>query len=447
MMISRLKDERGVAMIVAIGVIAVTLAIVATVAVAALQLSFSTNQTVENNQALQVAQTGLQVATYRLNFLQPSSSQCVTNVVASPSGNYCAGYTQSVGNNGSFTYYTSPVMSGSQTCAGLTIVNSNTVTQRCIVSIGTVNGVSRRLQVRVSAFGGGSLFPINGILSLTGATVSNSATINGVLGTNGQITMSGAAVVNSAQLGPSAPAPSLKGSAKIGSTSYNTVAQGPFVLSPVQTGNTATVNDNQRIVNGLSNPTVSPYDTSSGNVTYNASTRALSIANGGSLTLTGSTYNFCSLSLAGAATITIPASDSVRIFIDSPDDPTSGCPAGSGGFTMSNGTVFNGPPGVATALQFYIYGLNNDSQVINLDGNAQLYASIYAPQSTIDISNSGGLTGAIASYGLIMTGNPSFTWYSGDSSLTSSVTELGYTTAWHECGPLPSGSTDPSTGC
>ena len=69
----------------------------------------------------------------------------------------------------------------------------------------------------------------------------------------------------------------------------------PFNFPPVDQGSAATVNDNARIT-GAKSGTGTPRDTCSGcgNISWNAATRVLQVANNSTLTLTGDVYSFCS---------------------------------------------------------------------------------------------------------------------------------------------------------
>src|SRR5206468_3351746 len=121
-----------------------------------------------------------------------------------------------------------------------------------------------------------------------------------------------------------------------------------------------------------------------------------SLSNNASLTLGGTVYNFCSLTMANNTTLTIAASVKAALFIDSPDDPNSGgCPAGSGSLSISNNSSVTTLSGVSTALQLYVYGWNNGLNVVDFSNNGLTWATLYAPQSTINIRNNGAYNGAI----------------------------------------------------
>jgi Tfp pilus assembly protein PilX len=460
-MLGRLgRSEDGVVMIVAMAVLLI-LGIVTAVSVeAATQFSGTANRDAQSKRALEAADAGLQVATYRLNWLSPAKGDCISDhaYTPSPAGSSCGPYTQSLGNGASFTYYTTPVLSSSSSCAGLPITNT-TVDQRCVTATGTVNGVVRRTQTRVAAWLGGPIFPLNGVVGLSSVSLYNSAVLNGTEASNGQITLKTGATATSTVLGPSAPPVAGQGASGAGTVTQRSQSQGPFVLSPVNPGNSASVNDNGRIVNGLASPQVSPYDSPSGSVSYTASNRTLSLGNSAALTLAGATYNFCSLSLGNNATITIAAGARTAIFIDSPARPGSGCPAGTGTLYMANGSNFiNQAPGTApgiaydtTALQIYVYGwpssYSSNANVVSFNNSVAFYGTIYAPQSTISVNNSAASYGNLAGNIVNFNNSGAFTADGTDLNIQSTTDGTFFRTAWHECQPQATNANDPQSGC
>lgn len=468
--LSRLgRSEDGVVMIVAMAVLLILGIITAVSVEAATQFSGTANRDTLRKRALEAADAGLQVATYRLNMLNPTSTgDCVSDHVytPSPAGSSCGPHTQDLGNGASFTYYTTPVLSSSASCAGLPITNS-TVDQRCITATGTVNGIVRRTQVRVAAYTGAPIFPVNGVIGLSGVTVYNGATINGNEASNGQITLKTNATATSTVLGPSAPPVAGQGSSGAGTVTRRPQSQGPFVLSPVNPGNSADPdhNDNYRIVNGLMSPPGSQADAAGGSVSYTPSSRTLSLGNNSTLLLGGAIYNFCSLSLGNGATITVAQSPpdmpphKVAIFIDSPARPGSNCPAGSGTLTMANGSSFinqtpGTEPGIAydtTALQIYVYGwpssYSSNANVVSFDVGVNFYGTIYAPQSTVSVNNAAASYGAIAGNIVNFNNSGAFTGDQNDLGIQSSTDGTFFRTAWHECLPQAPNPNDPQSGC
>ena len=249
-LLERLQEERGVAVASAMAVMAIVLILVAAISLRSVGLSNTSNDDRDSKRALAAAEAGLQAATFRINRLAPTNALCVTDVIATPLPLGCPTFEQDMGNGASYEYSVTPVLNLSDECAGLPIqtgAQGLTVLQRCITSLGEVNGVKRRAQARVAAFEGNPIFPVDGIIGLEGVDLKNTATIDGFLGSNGPITVNnGSTITGGIQLGPGAPAPSVGGS-DVGPVTYRTNEEGGFVLAPVEIGNSATVNDNVRI--------------------------------------------------------------------------------------------------------------------------------------------------------------------------------------------------------
>jgi Tfp pilus assembly protein PilX len=443
----RLRDDSGVALVIVLFVLVIAGLLAGAIVAAAVHSSDTTNRNGNLNAAVAAADAGLDVATYRINMLEPTSGNCVTNAVVAPTSGQCPeDGPESVGNGGTYEFWTSPTMAAGATCAGLQIDSKDaSIAQRCVTSIGTVNGVSARVQERVAAFTSTPLFP-TALLGLSSVTISNNATIGtpqvpALVGTNGQLTVGGGTTMMTGyELGPGAPTPSIGNGATTGPGGERTAAQGPFVLAPVNPGNSATVNDDSRITSGL--------DPSS-KVAFNPATRVLSMGNNSSLTLGGGTYNFCNFTATNNANITIGATVKTQIYIDSPDDPNSGCAAGTGNFSLSQNDTFTNSSGDPTAAQLYVYGFNNDTNVVNFYNNTNTYISIYAPQSQVILSPSNNTTmdGAIAAYQVTVGNAGHFTFDGEDSYLTAGTTGLYYRTAWEQCPPTPTSPTDPTSGC
>src|SRR5687768_4286175 len=107
----RLRDERGVALPVALAVLA---AVAGLATVAAKAAIVSNNQSFRDNnakRAVQAASAGLQAAVYQTNLLQPAANQCVlknsstgalTNG-AVQSDNWCQAQTEDLGDGASYS--------------------------------------------------------------------------------------------------------------------------------------------------------------------------------------------------------------------------------------------------------------------------------------------------------------------------------------------------------
>jgi Tfp pilus assembly protein PilX len=458
-LIRRFASERGSALIVAI-VVLLAVTTLAMVAVAtASQTNLSTRHDANYKNAAEAAEAGLQIALYRLNMLGPGNSSCVGDALSAPASNgWCQSSAYTLGNGSSYQYYMTPVMAQGASCIGVTITNTD-VNQRCITAVGISNGVTDRAQIRSSAFAAQPLLPVSGSIGLSGITLSGSAKLTGASGTNGQYRSSGSASSNGVELGP---AGSDSDSSSTQSTPVTHLSS-PLVLDPVNPGTSnqsslaycparqaagyPACNDDYRITNGLASPRVSPYDQSSpSGVSFNATNRALVVSGNGSLTLGGGVYNFCSVTLSGGGSVTIAPGTMAEIFIDSPDDPGSGCPANSGNLVLSGGSTWFNPSQNPLAAQFYVYGLNNGSSTITLSGNSAMYGVIYAPQDQVTLSGNGTLYGSIAASKLTVSGNGGTSWDSRLSTLQATPVGLYYRTGWAQCSPTSTQS-QPGAGC
>ncbi len=454
-----LGSERGSALIVAV-LVMVVVALLATVAVSvAAQNSRSDRRDSNEKSAIEAAEAGLQVANYRLNMLGPDGAHCVGDSVALPDATgTCASSAYSLGNGSTYRYYTTPALGVSATCVGATLSNATSIAQRCVTAVGTTNGVVQRAQVRVAAFTAAPLFPYAGITGLGGITLNGNASINGSVASNKVITLNGNVSVGAVVLGPGTGKLSTSGNVTHGQV---TTLTSPIVLDPVNPGtsNQASLsgcpdraaagfpacNDDYRIVNGLANPTTAPYDQVKG-VSYNAATRSLTMSGNSSWTLGGGIYNFCQISQSGNSTITLAPGVKAEIIIDSPDDPGSGCPAGSGNVSMSGNVTWVNPTADPTALQLFAYGLNNNSSSFQVAGNGTFYGVIYAPHSAVTLNGNATVTGAISGYTVALNGN-AFNWSPSAGTLVASSNGVYYRTAWAQCTPTAPTMNAPGSGC
>jgi Tfp pilus assembly protein PilX len=448
--VKSLRGQDGVALPVALMVLMIVTLLVAAATTLSVSTNSLTNRDANSKSALGAADAGQRVAVYRLNMLAPADGNCVTTVVAAPVAGKCPqDGPEGLGNGATFTYSMTPVLGAGASCAGLSVVNQAGLSQRCITAIGAVNGVSRRTQTRVVAFAAQPLFPVAGFIGLKKVNMTNNATIAGAVASNGPITIDGSKVTET-DLGPVATYSTPNGG-NAGTVVRRTASQGAYVLSPADPGNSATVNDNGRIANGLLTPPTPLYDASS-NATFASATRSLTVS-GGALTLGGATYNFCNLTLS-ASTLALGIGAKTRIFIDSPDRPGSGCPPGSGVLTMSNNVQVLNASHDPTALQIYVYGWSNGANVVKLNSNSPAYEVIYAPQSTVDLTDNGGVIGGVAAGSIVSlgaqdqySGSNYSAWDPRAAQLQARSTGLYFRSAWQECPATPSSPTDPASGC
>lgn len=541
----RIKDESGVAMVVALGALVVMLMLSAVVVTAAVNESAISNHDAKAKRAFEAAESGLVQTTYRMNMLINSShllpavlkSYCVGSTVSAtgtvsdptvevlepPATFYasidCGPHTESLGNGAFFTSWTSVVLSSGASCAGSTVGNGSLVTDRCITSQGIVcpptytapsqlpcpNEVVHRVQERVAAATGNTVFPISGVIGLNGVLIENSAQIFGNVSTNLQLTLQQSAQVNSpATLAPSAPNPLIQNSAKLGTglvCNSTTAALNLWSSACITRATTAftLVNnpppypeytDDYRIANGLSSCALAntcPHDvfsnssgpciSGSGCASWNSATRTLAIPNGVTWTISGGAYNLCQFNMSGNGSAVLANGVKTAIYIDSPSNPSpspvsGSCPAGTGGMSVVNqaGFVNNSPPlpgspllHDTTALQLWFFGPSdvpnptwnnnactngNDPTCVSLGQGTDFYGTLYAPTSDVKIGNTANTYGGVAGRTVTYNNPGVFTQDANVPSLVTTAT-LGiyFRTGWTECASQPTSAANPRSGC
>ena len=450
--IKHLRDERGIALPVALAVLFVVAGL-ATVAVrAAITVDHQTLRDRNAKAAIQAAVSGIQEAVYQTNLMQPQPSQCVIKdstgqlTVGGVGGSgWCAATTEDLGNGASYT---------EQVSSGTTItVNSVTVVQRKVASTGTANGVVRRALYTINAATGAQLFP-TGYAALTQNSISmkNNAKITGGLASNGNITLkNNSNVCGNITAGPGKTYSHGQNTTVCGGYSTTNATQ-PFAIQPVDLS-AATPNDNVRITNAISGSGSNKDSCSNtcNKISWNSTTRVLTINSGGVLTLSGNTYFLCRIQVNGNGTFQINARTTpMKMYIDTPEH--CGSTSGMGSVSFASTSTFSNPNSDPTMFQLYVAGSPTIATSIDLSGNdnngaAALVMVVYGPNSSLTYQNNMNFTGAIVAKSLDIKNNAVITYDSrvtGISSGSSTRFYQGYD--YKECTGAPTGST-PDTGC
>jgi type II secretory pathway pseudopilin PulG len=462
----RLTDEIGFILPTAmVALLILTVLIGAAITVAA-QTSTSTTRDNNTKAALEAAEAGLQAAAYRLTKLEPAKTACITSTatLTPVSINYCASSEETLGNGAKFEYWDTTELTAGQACTGtaVTVPTGSTLTQRCVTSVGKVNGIQRRVQQRVFTLLSSKLFEVEGILGYHSVTVRNNGTVAGEIGSNEIVNLNPGVTVTKTDLGPTgeiigtgAPGTITKNPAPFGprptipigqsATSANTTAE----CKPPLPGEPATAGKNcdWLITNGINK--VTPGDAASAGVTFNSSIRSLAMGNKAELTLKEGIYNFCDFQVTGTfAKLTIENGARVEIFIDSKEREGSGCSgdpeAGKLGF--KNGVTIENLTKNATDLQIYVYDASGGTIEFAPLSSSAFYGTIVAPQSKLEIKNNGEFTGAIEANEVELTQNFKFNWAVEDQNLQAEVKPHYARSAWEECPPTYTG-TEPQKGC
>jgi type II secretory pathway pseudopilin PulG len=394
--------------------------------------------------ALAAADSGIRTASYRINVLRPGSGQCVKQ---SPStgdlliegmgpGGWCLAQTEDLGGGASYSYRVSSPQE--------VVLNGQYLVQRKLVSTGIAGSVKRRVLAVVDAATGAPLFVSgNALISMDQINLSNSARIDGGVASNGDIYVANnAALCGNVAPGPGGQLITQNGGGLCPGFSSQ-AASDPLVLEPVDQGNAPTTNDNSRI--GSQDTWTSPSQ-----IEWTPAARTLKLKNNSSLTLGGNVYSFCHLEITNNAQLIVAARDpgtAVRIYVDAPENCGSVSDAGSVKLSNAGSIVnLNSDP---TTLQLYVAGSASSPTSVDLQSKPQapLNVVIYAPRSTVTMTNQTRLVGAIAGKRASIDNNSSITWNDEVAKLkTKSLLDVFRRQRWSECTAEPPGPT-PDAGC
>jgi len=406
--------------------------------------------------ALAVAESGVDQALLHYNRGTPP---CTPGV----EGEWCGPVTGMAVNGGAVAYW-------ARLAAGEECGVGNEVECVEIVAEGSVGGVTRRVDVFASTLPteestGGGPFASAGVLSLEDMTLDSNSKIHTGTATNGNLELSS----NAKQCGQASvgvgKGMSLKGNAAYYSdakckTASSTVLQQELTLPLVNQGDAATNNDNGRFfaedtVSGNLGHACWNGFKANGSSTSNCGARELKVEHNSSLTLGGSVYSFCKLTLLSNSAIYVAAGEQVTIYFDSPEncgysstttqlDLRSNSritPAGADPLSLA--MLFVGSDSVDTRVQ-----LNSNTSV---NGPCEQNFVVYAPRSDIDLDSNSKFCGALAGRSVHLDSNSEVWNASGTESFTLPGLEIPETAAHYtpyrfvECSAVA--ASPPDAGC
>src|SRR4051794_3060607 len=198
-----------------------------------------------------------------------------------------------------------------------------------IISQGSTNGVTRRVDMTMRSASSQTPFTSAGIVGLNSITLSANDSLTGNSATNGDMTLAGNdQVCGNVQVGPGR---NVVGGPPSCTTGASTVTQGVTSLPPVNQGDAPTNNQN---VNFFSINPVSPANrnaqrrvcfngrNAAGETDTSCGPRELKLTNGASgvtLTLNGGNYSLCKLTMGSGTSIYVANGAKVTIYFDSPE--------------------------------------------------------------------------------------------------------------------------------
>jgi Tfp pilus assembly protein PilX len=472
-----LKNDDGVALPVTTWMLVVVSLLVTGFFTVSLRLSDTANEDRSSKRALAAAEAGLQTAVYRLNNLAVPEAQClVGQTFQAPhgTGKDCNASTpEALGSGATFRYYVTPTFAnlGSANAACVSLpTQENLPTDRCVTSIGTVNGVSRRLQVRVTNLPGPPSFNQIGLLGKTQVFAGNSSKMWSDVGSNGNVHFGNSAELHQAGSidvdggilrGPGSTYTTEGSSQKIAANpDFTFVPEFPFPPIDFEAAEAAALN----LQPGWSAPSGSSYVSTSGN-TF------------GHLTINGTseippgTYLFCRVFVQDGKQWRFHGTQPTRIYIDSPNRVGSPCynqPEPAGTMWAENSNLINMNAGREHLVDFFMGGTalngtrsrpswcspagsppkDEECRSDFIIGNSgHIEASVYAPTSTVEANNSVHWWGAIGADKIRFNNSVEFQLTKAVKERPSGSQGAALRTAWGECRPAPTSATDPESGC
>jgi hypothetical protein len=437
------EDESGAAILMVITVITVGLAVGGAATFTATNVLRGSVRDESSKDALAAADAGVQLALLRQNQVAVSESNpCVVQsagtLAAGPAGvgNWCTDLDGTSG-DANYSYRVSPPVE-----TGLT-------SRVQIVATGTAAGVTRRVQVLAESPRANAVFATNSVIGKDFVRLDSNSRVFGNTGTNGNITVTGNAdLCGAAQYGVALVPSTYTGSDCPPNYEFSS-GQGTLTLPPVDQGDVATVNDNDRI--DPSNPAA--LDTISGNrsdVSWDPINRTLMINSNSTLTLGGQDYSFCRLELRSNTALIVAAGAKVRIFFDKPEN----CPTLGPGpqIKLDSNSKLTTTDGDPASLQLLVVGsddpsVTSDDVLMSSNSKTTMPVILYAPNSAIELNSNARLLGAVAGQSVHLDSNAQVTSHASGSNLEIPLPLHYRQTQFVECTSNPAPADAPSSAC
>lgn len=255
---------------------------------------------------------------------------------------------------------------------------------------------------------------VEGFVGRDGITLSGNADIRVGLGTNGHLSTSGnASICGDIRVGVG------KKWTKSGNASQckgYVVKEGNVDLPPVSSfipTNIATSNSNSRITacTKTNVPVDCQKDAYTGNwkskPPFNASTRAITLSSNDTLTVGGGDYWVCSISMSGNSQLIMATGSRVRFFFDTPEKCGTGTQLSLSGNNRISATGYQPSVGQFDVPGFYFLGSPTVASQINLSGNFGTVNEmvVYGPDTYINISGNATFKGILVGKQIAMSGN------------------------------------------
>jgi len=453
----RLRAEEGFALPTVSLLLIAAFAIVTVGVMGSIHAERGTVRDQRTKAAVQLAETGVNEALLAYNRMDPSPTNPCSPVTSSPpdANRWCLVSSQSL-NGGTFSYQVKVPAVNAQ---GTFVPDSQGNIELKVVGTGTMGDATRRVMVDAKSL---SDSPFGGDYQVKSAgdiTLDSNATIHAGTATNGDITLnSNARQCGQASVGvghhlgtagSSAGGYYTDGDCQDRGSSYG---QEDLTLPPV--GQVPTATNNNRL---FSQDTVSG---NSGNACFNGlkadgnngtcGARELDIKSNTSVTLGGSVYVFCKLTMNSNTSLTVSSGNKVVIYFDSPEN--CGYPSGVVQLDMASNSRITSNSG-GPEIQLLFLGSTTRQTILHMSSNTDLNAAceqnfvVYAPLSDVVLNSNSTYCGALAGHTIHLDSNADLRT-SGIPDLSLQPPVPYYQPAeFVECRAVPATSPNFDAGC
>jgi hypothetical protein len=401
----RLVEERGFAVPTVLFMVIAAFAVASVAVVSSIRSQHGTSRDLDTKSALAVAEAGAHQALVRYNTAAVKAS-CVAPQTLS--GGWCSPATGELAEGGAFTYWVRPDVDGLE-----------------IVSQGTKDGVTRRVDLLAHSAAGRQPFLDFGVIGLNSIALDSNSDVTADSATNGDINMlSNSVLCGDTQVGLG------HGVNTSGNAQHNCGAelQGSVTLPSVNQGDVQTNNDNDHFfaatpIGGSKNRVCWNGFDGNGQSSSNCGSRELVITHNAHLTLPSGNYSFCRLQLLQNAAVYIASGATVRIYFDSPE----ACGYGSGVRQLeidSNSQIRANGSSTAVDVALLFVGSESLSTVIDLASNTVAQGLceqdfvVYAPRSDLVLKSNSLYCGALAAKKIHINANAHITVSSSADEFT-----------------------------
>jgi hypothetical protein len=457
----RLRGERGFALPTTMLMLIAAFGIVSVGVVSAIDAQKGTVRDQSTKSAVQLAETGVNQALLHFNRIAPSPANACSPVSGTPpSGGWCPAITASDPAGGSYSYQVR-VCDATGSCppaAGKPPYSLE------VVGTGTRGDAVRRVDVRSHSVSGQSVFSDYQVKAGDGVTLDSNSRIHAGTATNGDISLSS----NAKQCGQASVGVGHQ-LQQAGSNSYfqdpecttpnATVGEDDIVLPRVNQGDVATNNNNSNFF---------AVDPASGNqaaacwsgmkasgASGSCGSRELEIGSNSAVTLNGTRYSFCKLTMSSNSALYVAAGQTVAIYFDSPEN--CGYTSDVVQIEMASNTRISSNSG--NPVQLLFVGSEAGSQdpdfihtILHLSSNTDINAAceqnfvVYAPLSDIVLNSNSTYCGALAGKSIHLDSNADVRTNAASQAFIVPYTSPHYTVdRFVECAATT--ASPPSSGC